>query len=445
MIVNTCGWDTDCNSGNVGCLLGIKNGLPAIDAGPDWRGPVADRMYLPTADGGRAITDAATETYHIVNVGLALAGREPVAPKGGARFHFELPGSVQGFRPDGDPASRGVATVENVAGHSAAGTRSLALRYGHLAPGRVARVSTPTFVPPGAVEMPDYRLLASPTLYPGQHVRARVVADDDNGERVTCSLFVSVYDADDTLRIHHGPETVLGPGSAKEFRWRVGELGGQPIARIGLELAAGSAASGCVYLDYVTWDGPPDVTLTRPAQGGTMWRRAWVNGVDRFDEHSPEPYRLVQNSGTGLLVQGTRGWTDYEVSAPVRPHMVASAGVGARVQGMRRYYALLLTRGGKARLVKALDGYVVLAEADFPWDFDVTYDLRLEVRRGRLRASIDGEEIFDVEDRDRPLTGGAVALLCEEGRAESEVVRVRPLVEDPGHGPAEGVSQRGVV
>jgi ADP-ribosylglycohydrolase len=27
MIVNTSGWDTDCNSGNLGCLLGIKNGL----------------------------------------------------------------------------------------------------------------------------------------------------------------------------------------------------------------------------------------------------------------------------------------------------------------------------------------------------------------------------------------------------------------------------------
>ena len=61
MIVNTCGWDTDCNSGNVGCLLGIKNGLAGIDVGPDWRGPVADRMYIPTADGGRAITDAVTE------------------------------------------------------------------------------------------------------------------------------------------------------------------------------------------------------------------------------------------------------------------------------------------------------------------------------------------------------------------------------------------------
>ena len=61
MIVNTCGWDTDCNSGNVGCLMGIKNGLAGIEAGPDFRGPVADRLYLPTADGGRAITDAVTE------------------------------------------------------------------------------------------------------------------------------------------------------------------------------------------------------------------------------------------------------------------------------------------------------------------------------------------------------------------------------------------------
>src|SRR5918911_1426489 len=57
MIVNTCGWDTDCNSGNVGCLLGIRNGLAGIEDGPDWRGPVADRLYLATADGGRAIND----------------------------------------------------------------------------------------------------------------------------------------------------------------------------------------------------------------------------------------------------------------------------------------------------------------------------------------------------------------------------------------------------
>ena len=35
MITNTSGWDTDCNSGNLGCLLGIKNGLAGLEAGPD--------------------------------------------------------------------------------------------------------------------------------------------------------------------------------------------------------------------------------------------------------------------------------------------------------------------------------------------------------------------------------------------------------------------------
>jgi hypothetical protein len=54
-------------------------------------------LYLPTADGGRAITDAVTETYHIVNIGRALANEPPLAPKDGARFHWELPGACKAF------------------------------------------------------------------------------------------------------------------------------------------------------------------------------------------------------------------------------------------------------------------------------------------------------------------------------------------------------------
>jgi ADP-ribosylglycohydrolase len=108
MVANTAGWDTDCNSGNVGCLMGIKNGLSAID--PKLRTPVADRLYLSTADGGRCITDAVRETYEICRVAHQLGQAPPVPiPKDGARFHFALPGSLQGFQVE--PATRGVSSV----------------------------------------------------------------------------------------------------------------------------------------------------------------------------------------------------------------------------------------------------------------------------------------------------------------------------------------------
>jgi hypothetical protein len=426
MIVNTCGWDTDCNSGNVGCLMGIKNGLAGIDAGPDWRGPVADRLYLPAADGGRSITDAVTETYHVVNVGRALAGEPPLAPKGGARFHFELPGAVQGFRPEDSTESRGTVALENVVGYSRRGERSLAIRYHHVAPGRVARVATATFIPLEAIEMPGYSLLASPTLYPGQTVRAGVAADEGNETLVACRLYIRAYGADDELVRTYGPEIVLKPGTDHEFEWRVGDTEGAPIAEIGVEIRSERRVDGTVYLDYVSWDGAPDVVLTRPAGGGTMWRRAWVDGVDQCSPRWPEPYRLVQNRGTGLLMQGTREWADCRVSADVTPHVAKAAGIGARVQGMRRYYALLLCNNGKARLVKALDGDTVLAEADFTWKFGTAHDLSLEVVGTRLRAWVDGQQLFEVDDADRPLTGGGVALLCEEGRTATQAVAVRP-------------------
>ena len=72
--------------------------MVGLETGPDWRGPVADRLYLPTADGGRSISDAVTETYHLVNMSRPLLGEAPLAPKKGARFHFDLPGAVQGFQ-----------------------------------------------------------------------------------------------------------------------------------------------------------------------------------------------------------------------------------------------------------------------------------------------------------------------------------------------------------
>ncbi len=440
MIVNTCGWDTDCNSGNVGCLLGIKNGLAGIEAGADFRGPVADRLYLATADGGRAVTDAVTETSHIVNVGRALAGQAPVAPKQGARFHFELPGSVQGFLVDASVDSAGTATLENVAGFSRRGQRSLAIAYRNIAQGRIARVGSPTFIPSLAVaeyfERRGYALHASPTLYSGQTVRAGIKAAGQNARSVRANLYVSVYqDPDDHLEILRSDAVELRPGAEHIFAWRLPDTGGAPIAQVGVEIHSDQQATGTVYLDYLTWDGTPQVTFTRTrgdtaigrnATTSRMWRRAWINGVDQYDLRWPEPFRLAQNEGRGLLIQGGREWTDYEVASTVTLHMAKTAGVAARVQGMRRYYALVLCSDGKARLIKALDGDTVLAETDYAWTFGASKEFRLRVQGNRLQAAIDGQPLFDVEDTNRPLTGGGVAFVIEDGRIMSDAITVKP-------------------
>lgn len=441
MIVNSCGWDTDCNSGNVGCLLGIKNGLAALATGPDFRGPIADRLYLPTADGGRAISDAVTESYHVINIGRALAGAAPLAPKAGARFHFELPGAVQGFQPEESSEVRGTVTVENVTGHSRVGQRALALHYQGVTIGRTARVATPTFIPSKAIadyfSNRGYALIASPTLYPGQTVRAAVSADPQNTTAVTCNLYIRYYGGNDQLTLVRGPQVTLAAGADHEFSWPIAALDGAPIAEVGVEISSSTRADGTLYLDYLTWGGAPTVTLKRPAYvtqaerrtasglASNMWRLAWVNGMDQYDWWWPEPYRLVQNEGRGLLIQGTHDWQDYTVSATITIHLAKAAGLAGRAQGMRRYYGLLLCADGQARLVKALGGDQILAACAFPWQQGETHHLELRFAGNQITALVDGNSLFTVTDPDAAFTGGGVALVCEEGRIMCDEVVVQ--------------------
>lgn len=430
-IVNTSGWDTDCNSGNLGCLLGIRGGLGVFEGEVDWRGPVGDRLYLPSADGGRSITDALTEAGHVVRAGRALAGAPAAEPKGGARFHFSQPGSVQGFAVAGAGGAPSAA-LENVAWR---GERVLAVRWRDLAPGAGVRAATPTFISPDALQMPGYELLACPTLYPGQIVRAGLAADETNTGPTTARLSVGVYTAGPRLERLYGPEVKMGPGTTAETTWRVPDSGGQPVAEVGVEFTCqGADLSGSAYLRSLGWDGAPEVSLRRPEGRRSVWRRAWVDAVDHWDAMWPEAYRIAQDRGRGLLIQGAREWRDYRVSATLRSDFAAAYGLAARVQGLRRYYALLLGPPGVVRLVKVCGGERVLAQAEVGARAGER-GFTLELDGARLRAFLDGELLFEVRDDHAPLDGGGVALLVEEGMLACDEVQVHPLAHLERAGP----------
>ncbi len=429
MIVNTSGWDTDCNAGNVGCLLGIMLGLEGINAGPDWRGPIADRLLISSADGGNSINDAVRMSYYIADLGRQLAGLDKLEPpKNGAQFHFALPGSQQGFR-----AQQGFGyNPANVANSPTADGPALSIAYRSLAPGQVAAATTPTFSPPEMLKMRTYDLMATPLIYPGQVMRAKVSAPDSNEGSVVVRLRIRPYDATDQLTEVDGPKHTLAPGQEAELEWVLPQLDGQPIAEIGLAVAvAEKSAHGAVLLHHLGWDGTPELTLHRPGGSGEnwrhaetcdFWRMAWVNSASLFSKRYPPDFRISQEHGEGVILHGTRQWTDYHVSSELTLHLGEYGGIAVRAQGLRRYYAARLTRSGKLQIVLRKDEELqVLSETDCAVELEKPVSVSVDVRGPTIRAQAGN---VTIEAHDTTFLKGAMGLLVFEGALSTDAVRI---------------------
>jgi ADP-ribosylglycohydrolase len=431
-IANTAGWDTDCNAGNVGCLFGIRTGLAGIDAGPDFRTPIADRMYISTAEGGGSITDAVIEAQSLIGAGHALAGvSPPKAAKKGARFNFNFPGSLQGFvSKSGSPARLHQVEISNVAGYSRSGERALAISFERLAPGRVARVATPTFFDKDVFTMPIYQLLACPTLHSGQTIVSRLEAE--GGGNATVRLYASVYDEKDELKQIHGEAKEVASGKETLLSWRVPDTGAYPIFEIGLEIEAQDplGIDGVIYLDYLTWSGAPETSLKRPDNNlSTMWKHAWVNNVSQFQTRW-EGLRITNGQGCGFIAQGSRDWKNYRANAEIVPLLTDAWGLAVRVQGRERYYALMFDKvdGGRIKLIRRDHDETVLASHRFQWQYDQGYNVDLAANGSKIEAYVAGRQIFAVVDTEgSTLAGGGVGLVVDTGSIATQAVHITPL------------------
>ena len=294
---------------------------------------------------------------------------------------------MQGFQ-----VQSGAAGVSNVNGHS--------LRIDGKAG---ARIGAPVFTPSKEVgeyfEKRGYKLMASPRIFPGQTISAAASAHGAN-------LYIAYYNEDDEV-VHL---------DADGLTLDVPSLPG-PIFEVGLQLNEDVA----LELDHIRWSGAPDVVFERKNYHGSMWRRAWVDAVDQLMSWW-ESFRLIQNQGLGMISQGTREWIDYAVSADVTPHLVKRAGIAARVQGLRRFYALLVTQDHKVQLVRYYDQETVLAEAPFDWSLGETLDMTLNVKGDKITGLINNNQVLKAQDA--KLDAGAAGLVVEEGRTGTNTVKV---------------------
>ena len=211
----------------------------------------------------------------------------------------------------------------------------------------------------------------------------------------------------------------LAPGEAWEPVWHVPDPDGQPIARIGFELTGDQHAGGSVYLDFLSWDGTPEAAAA--ATGGRRTRLA-----PRLDQRR-RPFRplvagrrcgIIHDEGRGLLSQGTRDWTDYSAQAMITPHMAVATGIAVRVQGTRRITRCCCATATASSSCGHLTATAYWPKAAFEWQFGQAYDSTARGPAGsHLRAWSTASCCSISTIPLTPLTGGAVGLLIEQGRA----------------------------
>jgi ADP-ribosylglycohydrolase len=381
-VANTSGWDTDCNSGNVGCIMGALVGIDGIDR--RWREPVRDRILLPTADAARFVSDAVRETDRIVGYAHRLANLPHEAPDW--RYHFGYPGSVQGF--DAEPGD-GFVLIEG---------QSL----------------TPIFLTEETLRMDGYSAVAAPALFPGQTVRAKVVAR----YRTSVNLVAAGYGAhDEPVALWQVPQ-ILTAGQEAVLEWTL------PSDRPWLPSQVGLNASQPIELHWLTWDGVPNLTVG-PFPPGKFHRHTVLDAVDHFYPGWEDCMRLSQDRGTGLVIVGESSWSDYEAEVEVTPHMIEAAGIAVCVQGLERYVSLEL-RAGRLSVVRRLHEETVLHEEAFPWSLYRPTRLKLRASGGEIRAWVDGRDVCTIPDGSP--RAGAAALLVRGGRAGFGPMHVRPML-----------------
>ena len=87
---------TDCNVGNVGCIMGLVAGLSGIHgAQTDWVSDVNDHVLASLILGSECVLDIPTAALRVSNLGRAVNGiQEQRTFKEGSKYHFSFPGST---------------------------------------------------------------------------------------------------------------------------------------------------------------------------------------------------------------------------------------------------------------------------------------------------------------------------------------------------------------
>ena len=397
-IASSAAWDTDCNAGNVGAFNGIRLGLAGIDAGADFRTPVADLMYVVTSDGGSVVTDAVLESKKIIKAAAKLAGEETEISD--RRYTFEFPGSVQGFQicEYGEEVNA-ADSVENL--NSVCDENGLLVSFKHMADGVTARVATQTFIDFSKLAR-NFSTVASPTLYSSQVVHTSVKLMKEGDVRIR--PYILYYDINDEIQVMYGEYTKL---TTKEqvIDWEVPDTKGMSIFKLGYEFSSQYRFDGEAVLRWIDWKGAPKMFAQRGMLMNSIWNTnpLWLAGfafsAAQFAADFKQTYCISHIEEDGLVTIGSKEWDHYSVSSTAYFSLHKSGGLVIRSVGHKRYYGAVLENGREAVLYVQKDGMrKELARTVYTYQEDLPYQMKLTAKGDKLYFEVNGTLLLQVED-----------------------------------------------
>ena len=425
-IAAMCGWDTDCNAGNVGTILGVLGGPEGIPA--RYRDPINDEIVLSGISGYLNILDLPSYARKLYGFSRRLKGLEndePAPREGTLDFDFSLPGSTHGF------AVRDPITC--IAGHSDRCGGSFRCFFEKLIRGQTAEIFLRTFYRRRDFDDERYMPVFSPLACPGQTAWFRVEYEKLHGDALSLTPYVRETFSG---RVYDGAPVILREGE-QELCFRLPEVDGGVIEEVGLRLTSLSQAKlfdrGSLYLTGFELSGPAAYTLD---PGRTVKE---FGSVLPFS-HNHGAWELEGGRMTVLSPEHAEAMTgnyfarNVEVTARITPENGDSHLLGLRVQGARRgLYAGLIRREGRplAALAQNRGGeFRILETADFPWEFGTEYELTAATQGDVLSLAVNGRKLLETRAEGACPWGMVSWALYAPGRGALESMTIRETAEE---------------
>jgi ADP-ribosylglycohydrolase len=406
-IANMAGWDTDCNVGNVGAIMGVAVGLDGIDW--RWREPMNDLLIVASVIGTRNILTIPQCADLFARIGRGLAGQESASRP---RYHWRYPGATANFQAEGERGR--VIELRQSFAASEDGTLQASVRK--LNKKGELRLFTRTYYRPAELNGNYYGAEFTPLIFPGQTITAEVCAQPGAPDSLQAALFV--LDAH-SGQMHQSPAQPIKPGLWQTLTWSIPRLDGVCLSQVGVVVRnlGENWEIGAFHLKSLDWSGAPDYSIDftreRP-EGSTISQWTRLRGYWRLEDGQ------LHGSGPGLceLYTGDIDWTDYVLEVAVTPLIGEYHGANVRVQGAQRSYAAALAPDGTLAFYRKVGRrYEIVASAPFAWRHGERYWLRITARGDRFIVVAEGGgERAELDWRDpAPYQRGQIGLSTWHG------------------------------